>query len=224
MRVAIAGAGSVGRSIAAELSDSGHEVLLIDRDTRAIGVDELPRVEWLLADACELASLEDARLAGFDAVVAASSDDKVNLVVSLLAKREFGVGRVIARINDPRNEWLFTDAWGVDLAVSPPRLIAALVDEPIAVEDEGAPGAQEPALSETDLLEFTLPAGSPHAGRPVRDLLPGLPEGIVLVAVVHGGDVRPPSPETPLAAGDDLVFLSSADAVDELDALLAPGA
>ncbi|MFC4564778.1 potassium channel family protein [Nocardiopsis mangrovi] len=224
MRVAIAGAGGVGRSIAAELSDSGHEVLLIDRATRAIGVDELPRAEWLLADACELASLEDARLADFDAVVAASGDDKVNLVVSLLAKREFGVGRVIARINDPRNEWLFTDAWGVDVAVSPPRLIAALVDEPVAEEAEDGPDARDPALPETDLLEFTLPPESPHAGRHVRDLLTELPEGIVLVAVVRGGGVRPPSPDTLLAPGDDLVFLSSADSVDELDTLLAPGA
>ena len=220
MRVAIAGAGSVGRSIAAELSESGHEVLLIDRDTRAIGVDELPRAEWLLADACELASLEDARLADFDAVVAASSDDKVNLVVALLAKTEFGVPRVIARINDPRNEWLFTDAWGVDVAVSPPRLIASLVDDP-ALADE-APDAAAVSLPETDLLEFTLPPGAPHAGRPVRELLPGLPEDIVLVAVVRDGRVRPPSPTTVLEPGDDLVFLSSAASVEELGALLAP--
>ncbi|MEE2046751.1 TrkA family potassium uptake protein, partial [Nocardiopsis tropica] len=128
MRIAIAGAGSVGRSIAKELAGSGHDVLLIDRDTRAIGVDDLPEVEWLLADACELATLEDARLGDFDVVVAASSDDKVNLVVSLLAKTEFGVGRVIARINEPDNEWLFNETWGVDLAVSPPRLIADLVE------------------------------------------------------------------------------------------------
>ncbi|WP_067968831.1 potassium channel family protein [Nocardiopsis trehalosi] len=221
MRVAIAGAGSVGRSIAAELSESGHEVLLIDRDTRAIGVDELPRVEWLLADACELASLEDARLADFDAVVAASSDDKVNLVVALLAKTEFGVPRVIARINDPRNEWLFTDAWGVDVAVSPPRLIASLVDDPAALADE-APDAAAVSLPETDLLEFTLPPGTPHAGRPVRELLPGLPEDIVLVAVVRDGRVRPPAPTTVLEPGDDLVFLSSAASVEELGALLAP--
>ncbi|GAA1785245.1 TrkA family potassium uptake protein [Streptomonospora arabica] len=219
MRVAIAGAGSVGRSIAAELSDSGHEVLLIDRDSRSIGVDELPRAEWLLADACELASLEDARLDGFDAVVAASGDDKVNLVVSLLAKTEFGVGRVIARINDPRNEWLFTEAWGVDVAVSPPRMMAALVEEG---EDGEDPGEALSALSlpETDLLEFTLPADSPHAGRPLGGLAPALPEGIVLVALVREGRVHTPDPQTPLRGGDELVFLSSAESVEELGALL----
>ncbi|RCV48620.1 potassium channel family protein, partial [Marinitenerispora sediminis] len=129
MRIAIAGAGGVGLSIAGELADNGHEVLLIDRDPRAVRVDAVPRAEWLLADACELSSLEDARLDQFDVVVAASGDDKVNLVCSLLAKTQFGVGRVVARINDPANEWLFTDSWGVDVAVSPPRLMAALVDD-----------------------------------------------------------------------------------------------
>ncbi|MBB6171239.1 trk system potassium uptake protein TrkA [Nocardiopsis mwathae] len=221
MRVAIAGAGSVGRSIAAELSESGHEVLLIDRDTRAIGVDELPRAEWMLADACELSTLEDARLGDFDTVVAASSDDKVNLVVCLLAKKEFGVDRTIARINDPGNEWLFTDDWGVDVAVSPPRLIASLVDDVAAITDGG--DAMAPvSLPETDLLEFTLPPDTPHAGRPVGELAPALPEGVVLVALVRDGRVRPPAPETVLAAGDDLVFLSSTDSVDELGLLLAP--
>ncbi|KII00347.1 portal protein [Streptomonospora alba] len=220
MRVAIAGAGSVGRSIAAELSESGHEVLLIDHDSRAIGVDELPRAEWLLADACELSSLEDARLADFDSVVAASGDDKVNLVVSLLAKTEFGVGRVIARINDPRNEWLFSDSWGVDVAVSPPRMMAALVEEPDD-EDEPAEVLNALSLPQTDLLEFTLPPESPHGGRRLGELVPKLPEGIVLVALVREGQAREPDPSTALQGGDDLVFLSSAASVDELGELLA---
>lgn len=221
MRVAIAGAGSVGRSIATELSDNGHEVLLIDKDSRAIGVDELPRVDWLLADACELASLEDARLAEYDALIAASSDDKANLVVSLLAKTEFAVPRVIARINEPENEWLFTDAWGVDVAVSPPRLIAALVEDAAGVNDAGE-AMSLLSLPQTDLLEFTLPPDTPHAGNPVSDLTPALPTDIVLVAVVRDGHVRAPAAETLLAPGDDLVFLSSAATVDELGALLAP--
>ncbi|MFD0774191.1 potassium channel family protein [Streptomonospora algeriensis] len=219
MRVAIAGAGSVGRSIAAELSESGHEILLIDRDSRAIGVDELPQAEWLLADACELSSLEDARLADFDSVVAASGDDKVNLVVSLLAKTEFEVRRVVARINDPRNEWLFSDSWGVDVAVSPPRMMAALVEEPDD-EDEPADAVNALSLPQTDLLEFTLPAESPHSGRPLGELVPKLPEDIVLVALVRGGRVLQPAPGTPLQGGDDLVFLSSAGSVEELGELL----
>ena len=112
MRVAIGGAGNVGRSIAAELVESGHEVLLIDKDPHEIKADTLPEVEWLLADACELSSLEEAGLDTCDVAIAATGDDKVNLVMSLLAKTEFGVPRTVARVNHPKNEWLFNEDWG----------------------------------------------------------------------------------------------------------------
>ena len=133
MRVAIAGAGAVGRSIAGELLDNGHEVLLIDHDPAAIKVDSVPRAEWLLADACEISSLDDAGLHRCNVVVAATGDDKVNLVVSLLAKTEYGVPRVVARVNTPGNEWLYNESWGVDVAVSTPRLLSALVEEGVSV-------------------------------------------------------------------------------------------
>ncbi|MGQ4268997.1 potassium channel family protein [Nocardiopsis changdeensis] len=220
MRVAIAGAGSVGRSIATELAGNGHDVLLIDRDTRAIGVDDLPQVEWLLADACELSTLEDARLGDFDVVVAASSDDKVNLVVSLLAKTEFGVGRVIARINDPVNEWLFNDSWGVDLAVSPPRLIADLVeDDP---QEESFDEDALPPLPGAEIAESVLHARSPFAGRSESELAAVLPEGVALVAVVGPGGVRAPEPERVLSVGDTVVFLAEPDALGPLEELLDP--
>ncbi|PSK84192.1 trk system potassium uptake protein TrkA [Murinocardiopsis flavida] len=214
MRVAIAGAGGVGRSIAAELIGNGHEVLLIDRETRAIAVDDLPEADWLLADACELASLEDARLADFETVVAATGDDKVNLVVALLAKEEFGVARTVARINDPRNEWLFTEAWGVDVAVSPPRLIASLVDDTAG----GAVGST--SLPEADLLEFALDQGGRQIGRRLADLAAELPPGVVPVAVVRAGRAGAPQPDTVLQVGDDLVLLATGDQVDDLSAIL----
>ncbi|MFW6641144.1 potassium channel family protein [Nocardiopsis algeriensis] len=220
MRIAIAGAGSVGRSIATELAGNGHDVLLIDRDTRAIGVDDLPEVEWMLADACELSALEDARLGGFDVVVAASSDDKVNLVVSLLAKTEFGVERVIARINEPANEWLFDDSWGVDLAVSPPRLIADLVEG--LHEEEGPEEGALPPLPGAEIAESVLHAASPFAGRPERDLTSALPRGVALVAVLGSGGVRPPDPDRTLAVGNTVVFLSEPDSLGPLEELLSP--
>ncbi|GAB3708542.1 potassium channel family protein [Nocardiopsis oceani] len=221
MRIAIAGAGSVGRSIATELAGSGHDVLLIDRDTRAIGVDDLPQVEWLLADACELATLEDARLGDFDVVIAASSDDKVNLVVSLLAKTEFRVDRVIGRINDPDNEWLFNDSWGVDLAVSPPRLIADLVEGVPEDEDQPEEGTLPP-LPGAEIAESVLHAASPFAGEREHDLTAALPEGVALVAVLGPGGVRPPDPERTLSVGDTVVFLAESDALSPLEELLGP--
>ena len=86
MRVAIAGAGNVGRSIASELIENGHQILLIDRDPHAIKSDTVPEADWLLADACELSSLEEADIDTCDVVIAATGDDKANLVISLLAR------------------------------------------------------------------------------------------------------------------------------------------
>ena len=83
MRVAIAGAGSVGRSVARELLENGHEVLLLDKNPSAIRKTSVPDAEWLLADACEVTSLEEAGLHECQVMVAATGDDKVNLVVSL---------------------------------------------------------------------------------------------------------------------------------------------
>jgi len=112
MRIAIAGAGSVGRSIASELIENGHQVMLIDREPSAIRPSLIEDAEWVLADACEVSSLEEAGIQTCDVVIAATGDDKVNLVVSLLSKTEFAVNRVVGRVNDPRNEWLFTDDGG----------------------------------------------------------------------------------------------------------------
>ncbi|MGN6474990.1 MAG: potassium channel family protein, partial [Mycobacteriales bacterium] len=135
MRVCIAGAGNVGRSIARELVGNGHEVTLIEREPKAFKTDSVPGAAWLLADACELSSLEQADLQDCNVVIAATGDDKVNLVLSLLAKTEYGVPRVVARVNHPKNEWLFNEAWGVDVAVSTPRLLSALVEEAVTVGD-----------------------------------------------------------------------------------------
>ena len=96
MRVCIVGAGNVGRSIALELLANGHEVLLIERNPHAIRSETVPDAEWLLADACEMGSLQEAELQTFDVSIAATGDDKVNLVHTLLAKTEFGVGRTVA--------------------------------------------------------------------------------------------------------------------------------
>ena len=205
MRVAIAGAGSVGRSIARELLDNDHEVLLIDRDPRAIKVESVPRAEWLLADACEMSSLDEARLQSCHVCIAATGDDKANLVVSLLAKTEYAVPRVVARVNNPKNEWMFDEAWGVDVAVSTPRLMTALVEE---------------AVSVGDLVELTLPEASPLAGTRVGDV--SWPPDTVLVAIVRGGRPIAPSPDDPLEAGDELLFVSSEASDAALQELLAP--
>ena len=204
MRVAIAGAGAVGRSIARELVQNGHDVLLIDKEPNKVVPDRIPGADWRLGDACEVANLEDAGLEDFEVVISATGDDKVNLVVSLLAKTEFSVRRVVARINHPSNEWLFTEAWGVDVAVSTPRVLAALVEEAVEVGDVVRLfGLRE---GQANLVEVTLPEGAHCAGRAVRNL--DLPEDAVLVAIVRGTRVITPRGEEPLESGDELLFVA----------------
>lgn len=210
MRVAIAGAGNVGRSIAAELVGNGHQVMLIERQPKMLRPERVPAAEWVLADACELASLEEADLANCDVVVAATGDDKVNLVVSLLAKTEFAVARVVARVNRAENEWLFTEQWGVDVAVSKPRLMAALVEEAVTVGD--LVRLMTFRQGEANLVEITLPGAAPYVGRPVRDV--PLPRDSALVAIVRGKRVLVPTPDDPLEPGDELIFVCTAEVED----------
>lgn len=218
MRVAIAGAGAVGRSIARELIRNGHDVLLIDKTADTIRPERVPEAEWLLADACELSSLKEAHLERCDVVVAATGDDKVNLVTSLLAKTEFSVPRTVARVNHPNNEWLFTDAWGVDVNVSTPRIMSALVEEAVSVGDLVRLFSFR--QNTANLVEITLPEDSPYAGTTVADL--PLPANCVLATVLSSGDVVAPLPTTAVNAGDELIFVVAAEHEDELASLLAP--
>lgn len=137
MRIAIVGAGAVGRSIAGALLADGHRVLLIESRRQNYEPDSVPDADWMWGDACELLTLQDAGIETCDVVIAAAGDDKVNLVCSLLSKVEFGVPRVIARINDVDNRWLFTEAWGVDVGVSSPRTTVVIV-ECVAILAAGA--------------------------------------------------------------------------------------
>ena len=220
MRIAIAGAGNVGRSIAGELIDNGHDVLLIEKEPRALKEATVPKASWLLADACEVSQLEKADLEGCAVVVAATGDDKVNLVVSLLAKTEFGVPRVVARVNHPKNEWLFNEAWGVDVSVSTPRMLTALVEEAVTVGDLVRLMSLEQGRA--SLSELTLGADSPVIGRTVGEV--EWPTDSALVAVLREGHVLMPTSELPLEAGDELLVVATADRDDELDALLGkPG-
>ncbi|HEX2301834.1 MAG TPA: TrkA family potassium uptake protein [Pseudonocardiaceae bacterium] len=216
MRVAIAGAGAVGRSIAAELLEFGHDVMLIERDASQLDPQEVEAAEWVLADACELASLEEAGLERCDVVIAATGDDKVNLVVSLLAKTEFAVRRVVARVNEPRNEWLFNEAWGVDVSVSTPRMLAAMVEEAVSVGD--LVRLMTLRQGQANLVEVTLPPDTPLAGRPVRELT--LPSDAALVTILRGGRVIVPQGDDALEGGDELLFVAAADVEADVHAAL----
>jgi len=208
VRIVIAGAGSVGRSIATELLASGHEVTLIDKQPAAMRVSSVAEADWLLADACELSTLEQARVEECEVVVAATGDDKVNLVVSLLAKTEFGVPRTVARVNNPKNEWMFDESWGVDVAVSTPRIMTAMVEEAGAVGDLVRIFSFH--QSGADIHELTLPSESPLVGTRVGQV--AWPVDTVLATIIRGTRPLPPSVDDTLEAGDELLFVTGAEA------------
>ncbi len=217
MRVAIAGAGNVGRSIARELIANGHQVLLIDRDPRASKGDSVPGASWFHADACELQSLEQAELEAYDVAIAATGDDKSNLVFSLLAKTEFGVPRTVGRVNHPGNEWMFDAQWGVDVSVSTPRMLSALVEEAVSTGD--LVRLMTFKRSTTNLSEFTLPDESRLVGVRVRVI--AFPGDAVLVAIIRDGLPLTPERDRAFEGRDELLFVVTAESEADLAEMLA---
>ena len=203
MRVAIAGAGNVGRSIAMELVSNGHHVLLIESDARMREAHAIKGAHWYIGDACELQNLEEANLDSYDVSIAATGDDKVNLVHSLLAKTEFGVPRTVGRVNNPHNEWMFDAMWGVDVAVSTPRIMSALVEEAVSTGELVSLLTFD--ATDTDLSEIRITSDSPQLGRRIADLQ--LPTEVVLVAVIRKGAPSAPHHDVVLSTGDQLLFL-----------------
>ena len=218
MRVAVIGAGSVGRSICREMIHTGHDVLIIDRDATSERTSRVPAAEWIIGDACEISTLKTAQLETFDHVVCATGDDKVNLVVSFLARTEFAVPRTVARVNNPRNEWLFNDSWGVDVAVSTPRLMTALVEEAVSVGE--LVRLFEFQRGEVHLVELTLPESSPYAGARVGDV--PLPEATSLITILRDGVAITPSPDEAIEAGDEILFMCPPEAEHQLAITLNP--
>ncbi|MDA8289999.1 MAG: TrkA family potassium uptake protein [Actinomycetota bacterium] len=217
MKVVIAGAGAVGTFLAADLAQNGHDVLLIEKNVANIeSMPSAPLVRLVSADACEVDVLQKSGLEEADVVVAATGDDEDNLVISLLAKQEFAVPRVIARVNHPKNHWLFNETWGVDIAVSTPHLLSALVEEAVSVgslvrllQFEGG---------NARLVEVTLAEESPIVGRTISEM--GLPRGATVVAVVRESHVVVPRGDTRLGPGDEVLLLVTGDADDEVRRLL----
>lgn len=215
MKVAIAGGGNVGRSIARELLGNGHQVLLLERDAQSLP-ETTEGLECVAIDACEVQSLQEIKLEDYDAAIAATGDDKVNLVFSLLAKTEFGIPRTVARVNDPTNEWLFDKLWGVDVCVSTPRLLCALAEEALTVGDL----VRLFSFKGSNLVEMTLPEHSPRIGQRVGDLR--FPGGAVLVSIIRDEDALPPDKDAALEANDELLFVIRSEFEQQLAKYLVP--
>jgi trk system potassium uptake protein TrkA len=216
MRIGIAGAGAVGRSVAQELIDYGHKILLIEHSVRHYEPQTVPEADWLLADACELAALQDAGIQTCDVMIAATGDDKANLTTSLLAKTEFAVDRVVARVNDMRNQWLFNEAWGVDLAVSAPAALVSAIEG--AIDIGHVVRLMELRQGQVSLAKLTLPEGDPLVGKQIREL--PMSENTALAVVIRESGIVIPTPEDVLEAGDEMLFFTGGGSNNEVSALV----
>jgi trk system potassium uptake protein TrkA len=201
MRIVICGAGSTGRHVAEVLSDV-HHVTVVECDPDRIG-EARPNLTFVLGDASDPATLVAAGATGADALIAVTRDDPTNLVATLLARNRLGVRWVVARMSDPRHEWLFGPGAGVDVVVSTAELVARLVQEEVTAGDlvtllrlRGAGIA---------VTETTLPPGATAAGGAATDLV--LPSGTALTAIVREGHVLLPTSAGRLSAGDVVIAL-----------------
>jgi trk system potassium uptake protein len=215
MKVVIAGGGSVGTSIALDLMDRHHEVTLMEQNAMTAErlKSMLPGVTVMAADACEYASLASADVRAAEVMIAATGDDEDNLVISWLSKQEFGVPRVISRINNARNEWLFNESWGVDVSVSTPALITSLVDE--AVEVGAIIQLMTLAHGRMRLIEVTLDSNAPAVVENLTLDELRLPDSLRVVAVVRNEQPLVPSGSMHFLEQDHVVLMARTDATED---------
>ncbi|MFI7413433.1 potassium channel family protein [Streptomyces sp. NPDC049627] len=215
MNVLIAGAGRLGTQIAQVLAAARNEVTLIDADDdRLAGLRGRIAARLVPGDACEPALLEHAGALTADLVIATTGDDEDNLVISLLAKRQFSVPRVAARVNDAENAWLFDGRWGVDVAVPAATPLVSLIEEATGATDTVA--LLRLSKAGVDVIETAITPQSRAVGRALGDVR--LPEGTVVATIVREGQPTVPDPAIRLHPGDELLLVSHSATEQEIHA------
>jgi trk system potassium uptake protein len=220
MKVIIVGGGQMGAYIASLLLKNDCTVTVIENREVVFGKlsKDLPAQNILLGDGTNPAVLEGADIAGADVVAAVSGTDETNLVVSTIAKFEFGVPRVIARVNNPKNAWLFNQSMGVDVALNQADLLAHLVVEEMDLKNmytllKVSHGVY--SIAEVKVAEQAI-----AAGRPVREL--AIPEKSVLIAITRGDKVIIPRGDTVVLSGDQILVLADAESKIGINRLCMP--
>lgn len=204
MRIIIVGGGKTGAYLADRLHRH-HQVTVIEQRRARVEVlrQGVPEVEFIVGDACEPEVLESAGAKGADLVIAVTGDDEDNLVVAMLTKVLEG-GTVYARVNHPRNEWLFDKEWGVDVAVSSPAMLYGLIGRELAFGD--LIPLLDLRADDVTVEEVRLPKDATAVGSALGTLV--LPDHVSVMAILAGaGGVRPTRPETVFAAGDQVLLL-----------------
>jgi trk/ktr system potassium uptake protein len=215
MKAVIAGAGRFGSQAAQVLTAAGHRVTLIDIDDERVATlaDTVP-IQLVAGDACETTVLEQAGTHAADLLIAATGDDEDNLVIGLLAKRQFAVPRVAARVNDPDNAWLFDRRWGIDVALPASAPLISLVQEATGAADTVALLRLEKAG--VTVIETAIAADSRACGRTLADIV--LPPGTLVAAIIRAGNTVVATDDTPLRAGDEILLVSRTGDTTEIHA------
>jgi trk system potassium uptake protein len=218
MYILIAGGGKVGFNLADTLLKMGHEVTLLENDRHRYGILE-ERFEHVarFGDATELFVLERAGVERADLVVAVTGDDEDNLVVCQVARDKYSVPKVIARVNDPRNQPHF-DMLGINLTVSATATILALIEHELPEHELVT--LLDLRRENLEIVEFAIDADSPVAGRTVRDL--HLPNRSRLISVSRGGKAEIAVGETELRPGDLVMAILEPGVEEELKRALLP--
>jgi trk system potassium uptake protein len=217
MFAVIVGGGRGGSYLAQDLRSQGYQVKVVDRrpDVVAKLRQEIDG-EVICGDGCSPQILEQIGAAKADLVVAVLHADEDNLVVCRMAKHHFQVRRVIARVNNPRNQWLYTKAWGVDVAISQVHLTAKVIEEEIGLGELVT--LLKLNRGEAALVELSLPETSPCRDKAIRDL--NLPADTVIASVIRGGKLLVPRGDTRLESGDEILAISTVAAEPALKTIL----
>lgn len=217
MYIVIVGAGRIGFNLAQKLIQDKHTVAVIERDkSRCEGISQNLDAMVINGDGCEPRYLEDAGVSRADVVAAVTADDEDNLIVCQLAKEVFGVRRTVARVNNPKNEHIFTEL-GVDVPVNATTIIAKIIEEEASFED--FVNLMTFKRGKLALVRVDMTEDSPVINKCVKDLV--LPENSVFVSIVRGDNIIVPKGETVLLKGDDIIALTTIENEQQLlDALV----
>ncbi len=218
MYVLIIGGGRTGSHLAASLAAEGHEVRVIEGRSTALANlhRELPTQMIFEGDGTDPQILEGAGAGRANVLVAVGSEDADNLVVAALARFHFGIKRVISRVNNPRNAWLFTPEFGVDVALDQADIISKLLEEEMSLGDMMT--MLRLRHGRFSLVEEKIYAGARAVGMTVKDL--PLPQNCILSGIIRHGEIVLPRGNTVLEAEDEILALLDEKGRAQLDALL----
>lgn len=215
MYVIVIGAGKVGYYLAKALVQEGHEVLVMEKDRKVADLVAEDLGELVInADGCEIRSMAEAGMGRANVVVAATGDDEDNLVICQMAKRQFGVPRTIARVNDPKNEELFKEL-GIDQTVSSTRIIFNMIEQQIETGQVIPLAALK--KGEIEVVEADITSGSPVDGVRIGQM--DLPPNTLIISVIREGHAILPHADTKLRQGDSVIAMIKAEREKELRAV-----